>query len=68
MDEHQESSHPPLPDRLLDRGDLARMFQVSRETIRDWQKRGLLPGPIVVGTKPFWTPQAIAVLLEGGGR
>jgi hypothetical protein len=68
MDEHQESSHPPLPDRLFDRGDLSRMFHVSPETIRDWQKRGLLPVPIVVGTKPFWTPQAIAALLEGGVR
>jgi hypothetical protein len=67
MDEHQESSpFLPLPRKLLDRGDLAEMFGVTRETIRDWQKRGLLPGPIVVGTKPLWRAEAIAALLEGG--
>jgi DNA-binding transcriptional MerR regulator len=42
------------------------MFGVTTETIGDWARRGLLPSPLRIGNKRFWTPAAIAALLERG--
>jgi hypothetical protein len=33
----------PEPEALLDRKALARLFKVPRETIRNWERAGLLP-------------------------
>jgi hypothetical protein len=64
MDEPQETStDAALPKRLLDRGDLARLFHVTRETIRIWERKGKLPEPLVVGLKPLWRAETIAALL-----
>jgi predicted DNA-binding transcriptional regulator AlpA len=54
------------PKRMLSRRDVADMFGVSPETVGEWVRRGLLPSPLRIGRKLFWTPEAIAALLEGG--
>ncbi len=54
----------PLPDRLLSRQDLARLFGVHPITIDAWTREGRIPAPIRVGFKPRWHPALIAKLLN----
>jgi hypothetical protein len=64
MDDPQQSPpHPDLPARTLDRGDLSRIFRVTRQTIRDWERKGRLPKPMSVNPKPLWEAGVIAELL-----
>lgn len=38
-----------MNDQLLDRGDLARLLRVSRDTVKDMVRRSVLPRPIRLG-------------------
>jgi predicted DNA-binding transcriptional regulator AlpA len=52
--------------RLVSRRDVADLFQVTTETVGTWVERGLLPSPVRIGRKVFWTREVIVALLEGG--
>ena len=52
-----------LPDRLLSRSDISRLFGVHRNTVAVWEKNGNLPPPIRVGGTSRWHPRAIADLI-----
>jgi predicted DNA-binding transcriptional regulator AlpA len=58
---------PVLPDALLTRADLAKLFRVSSTTLINWEKDGRLPRAVRVGRKPFWTRETIAAFLNNGG-
>jgi DNA-binding transcriptional MerR regulator len=49
---------------MLDRRDLARLFRVRTETIRNWERRGILPPPTMMGARPYWSPASIAALVR----
>jgi predicted DNA-binding transcriptional regulator AlpA len=55
-----------LPERLLNRRAVADLFGISRETLRVWEKRGLLPTPLRMGRRAYWDPRVIVALLEDG--
>lgn len=48
-----------LPEKCLSPADLCRMFDVHRDTLRWWEKRGLLPPPMRVGNILRWHPDVI---------
>lgn len=54
----------PIPDRLIGRHDLARLFDVSLVTVRAWERDGKLPPAVRMGRKPFWPPDAIRAFFE----
>jgi hypothetical protein len=66
MDDPRKILPPPALPELLDRGDLARLFHVTRPTILAWERQGKLPGPLVAGLKPLWSAESIAALLGRG--
>jgi predicted DNA-binding transcriptional regulator AlpA len=67
MEDRGERAADPLPERLLGRRDLSRLFGVTPETITSWARRGDLPQAVVIGRKAFWQPSAIRSLLGRAG-
>jgi predicted site-specific integrase-resolvase len=58
----------PPPERYWRRGDLATLFSVSLETVRNWQRQGRLPEPAVtIAGRAYWRPEDIRGLLDKQG-
>jgi predicted DNA-binding transcriptional regulator AlpA len=52
------------PDRpLLTVNDLCNLLKVCRATLYNRLKRGLIPKPARIGTKPYWTHATIQAYL-----
>lgn len=52
---------------LLKRADVARMFGVIPETVREWVRAGKFPEPIRVGRMLFFRPDDVRRFLESKG-
>jgi predicted DNA-binding transcriptional regulator AlpA len=52
-----------MPDRLVPRVEVARMFGVTEQTIAAWVQEGRLPKPIKIGRRSYWRPEALARVL-----
>jgi predicted DNA-binding transcriptional regulator AlpA len=57
----------PPPERLWRRSDLATLFGVGMETIRNWERNGTLPKPVVLSRRSFWRPAEIEAFLARRG-
>jgi hypothetical protein len=53
----------PLPDRLYDAIELARIFKVHRNTLLQWARDGVIPPGRRFGGTIRWTPADLAPLL-----
>ena len=56
-----------VPERMLRRSDLARIFGVSISGIQLWERAGRLPKPVRMGNRLFWRPEQIQAVLDAGG-
>src|SRR4051794_35251899 len=54
------STASDLPDRMYSDHDVSELFGVCVITVRRWLKAGLLPQPIMIGTKRYWHPATLA--------
>jgi excisionase family DNA binding protein len=45
--------------------DLAEMFYVTKDTIREWKRDGRLPAPLKVGKRLLWRAEQLAEILAG---
>jgi predicted DNA-binding transcriptional regulator AlpA len=52
-------THTQEIDRLMPVKEVASTFQVSRDTLANWTKRGILPPPVRMGGRIFWTASQI---------
>lgn len=57
-----------LPDRLLTSDDLSLLFGVSRWTIREWSRSGVIPPGRRFGKVLRWNPGVIKPLLAHQGQ
>jgi len=63
----QESHHSiPNDEKLLDRDDMVKMFNVSYVTLRSWEKKGSIPKPIRVGKRVYWQKAKIISFISNG--
>jgi predicted DNA-binding transcriptional regulator AlpA len=53
-----------LPDRLVPRPEVARMFGITEQTVRIWEQDGRLPKSIKLGRRSYWRPEALAKILN----
>jgi predicted DNA-binding transcriptional regulator AlpA len=67
MNTSTETRRPALPDRLLDTGDLAKLFGVSRDTVLRWSDSGAIPPGRRFGRVIRWTADDIRPLLAERG-
>lgn len=56
------TTRPAVPDRLMTTAEVAEIFGVKKETIRDWMRKGMLPGS-KVGNGPWKIPRSAVVKL-----
>jgi predicted DNA-binding transcriptional regulator AlpA len=55
-----------IPDRLVPRVEVARLFDVSEQTINAWVLAKRLPAPIKIGRRSYWQPDVLARVLSQG--
>ena len=55
-----ETTAADAPSPYLDAKDVMRHFRCSRSSIYNWMEVGLLPRPVSIGAKKFWTRAQIA--------
>lgn len=56
---------PKIADRVYDVEDVAAMYRISAQTVRNLVKRGELPQPLRVGRLFRWRKEVIDAALEG---
>jgi predicted DNA-binding transcriptional regulator AlpA len=57
----------PVPDRTYSPADLARLWGVSRQTILNWHRDGVIPRGARIGQAIRWTPADVAAMLAARG-
>lgn len=50
--------------KLVNAGDLAELFQVSKTTIFRWSRAGRIPPPVKVGKQFYWREGAVSKLFD----
>lgn len=48
------NSNPNTEEELLPRKEVAEIYNVSYVTLRDWEKRGIIPKPIRKASRVYW--------------
>ncbi len=55
-----------LAAQMWDRSQVAKVFRVSTETVKRWQKEGRLPAPVQIGSRSLWPADVIRAVAGGG--
>ena len=50
---------------LIDHHEIAQYLHVTTRTLRTWIKAGLIPKPVVIGRKRFWSKTVLEAWLRG---
>lgn len=63
----QENQATAGPEPLWGRAELAKIFGVTTQGIRQWQRAGKLPPAIMVGRRSLWSPKTIRKFIAEKG-
>jgi len=54
LNSRERDQEPASDEPLLSREETAKLYKVSFVTLRDWEKKGLIPEPIRIGSRVYF--------------